>query len=409
MIRSTIHDISSSIIRHKMRSVLTGFGVGWGIFILVILLGVSKGTEAGIKTLLEGFAQNSIWFYGGQSKLTGEQPKQILFDKQQLIDLKNVLGGALKEISPESNLNEYGMVVQGDKSMHCQVKAVTNQYFNIKLLNIKDGRLLNPKDIDERRRVVVIGQQVRDGLFKKGEKVIGKYISIGEVQFKVIGILKSGTLSDQSEQGSIFIPISTTESTMNKGEKFAVFGLTLKKDIDVKQAEERIRHYLAKQVGFDYKKKEALFVFNFEEQSEIFDKLFQGLNIFFWFIGICLLLSGIIGVTNIMLVVVAERTKEIGIRKAIGAHPRIIISMILIESTGITLVAGIIGIAFGYVALKIIDLYLKGEAFLIKETQIDLTVTGGALLILILSGMIAGIVPATKAMKIRPIKAIQIE
>jgi len=407
MIRSIVFDILSSIRQHRMRSLLTGFGIGWGIFILVILLGVSTGTEKGVMNMLKGFAQNSIWFYGGSTKDHNGQRK-VLFNENHIQQISNILGKQMLEITPELTLPNYGSINYNQKSRNFAVKAVRKNYCDIKLLKVKLGRFFNIDDNKEARNVAIIGEKVKNILFDK-ENPIGKDISIGNQFYKVIGDLKSGSVFDQAEQGTVFIPFQTAIKNYNINNEFSVFGLTLKQNTNVNLVEKRIRHFLSQELSFDIEDKEALYVFNFEQQSNIFSKLFEGLNIFFWFIGICLLLSGVIGVTNIMFVVVNERTKEIGIRKAIGAKPQNIIAMILLESISITVIAGLLGVFLGSSVLKLLNLYLQSTDMMIKNTSVNFGIIIGALVILIISGLIAGFVPATNAMKIKPIEAIQSE
>ena len=407
MIKSIFFDILSSIVQHKMRSLLTGFGIGWGIFILVILLGVSAGTEQGVMKMLKGFAQSSIWVYGG-STIDHDSRRKVVFNDTHIQQIHDVFGEQIIEITPEISLPNYGSISYKQKSRNFAVKAVQKNYFDIKLLKIDTGRLLNINDNDEARNTAIIGEKVKGILFGN-ENPIGKDINIGDEFYRIVGTLKSGSVFDQAEQGTIFIPLQTAIKNYNVGDEFSVFGLSLKPNANANLVEKRIKHFLSQQLSFDISDKEALYIFNFEQQSNTFSKLFKGLNIFFWFIGICLLLSGIIGVTNIMFVVVNERTKEIGIRKAIGAKPQNIIAMILFESVGITVIAGSIGILLGSGTLKLLNLYLQSTDMIIKNTSVNLSIVIGAFIILILSGIAAGLVPATNAMKIKPIEAIQSE
>lgn len=407
MITSIFFDILSSIKQHKARSFLTGFGIGWGIFILVILLGTSAGTQKGVMTMLEGFAQNSIWFYGGLAKDHDGQRK-IVFDETLLQQIAGLFQEHLIEITPEINLSHHTHISYQQTSQHFSVKAVRENYFDIKLLKVSSGRLFNEYDNKKARNIAIVGEKVKEILFDHKDP-IGKDICISEEFFKVVGILESGSVFDQLEQGTIFIPLRTAIKNFNISNDFSVFGLSLAPDSDVSLVESRIKHFLAQQLLFDSKDKKALYIFNFEQQSSMFLKLFEGLNQFFWFIGICLLLSGVIGVTNIMFVVVKERTKEIGIRKAIGAKPQNILTMILFESISITVFAGFLGILVGVLGLELINLYLQSLDILIKNTFIDFRVVIGALVILVVSGLVAGLVPANNAMKIKTIKAIQTE
>lgn len=408
MIKSILLDILSSIKQHKVRSLLTGFGIGWGIFILVILLGVSSGTEKGVSKMFEGFAQNSLWFYGGSVRTDSSKRRAIEFDMETLENVRRIIGDEIIDISPEKTIDNSGNVFFGEKSRRFTIKAVDQTYFDVKLLDVESGRLMNKSDNLETRNVAIVGQRIKKAFFEE-ENPLGQYIAISDEYYKIIGVLKSGSVFDQGEQGNIFIPFETGVRNFNTGGAFSVFGISFKKGASLKIVEERIKQCLANQCMFDIKEKEALYVVNYKEQTKTFDKLFSGLNLFFGFIGICLLLSGVIGVTNIMFVVVGERTREIGIRKAIGAKPKSIISMILIEAVGITTSSGIVGILLGIMALKLINLYLDSIDIIIKETSVNMSIIFGALVLLIVAGLLAGLIPAANAMKIKPIKAIQTE
>ena len=406
MIRSILLDIWSSIRQHKVRSFLTGFGIGWGIFILVILLGVSSGTEKGVMNLLKGYAQNTLWVYGGIDNTQSWNKHQIVFTENMMKYIEDILGDNIQMMAKEKNISNYGHITYREKSRQFSLKAVDESYFDLKLLGVSEGRFFSPVENQEGSNVVVIGKKIKDILWGTKDP-IGNFIGIGDEYYKVIGVLKSGSVFDQGEQGNIFIPFRTGILNFNTKGEFSAFGLSLKKGVGTKKVEDRIRHFLSKHIGFEFKNQEALYIFNYKEQSNVFEKLFKGLNIFFLFIGICLLLSGIIGVANIMFVVVNERTREIGIRKAIGAKPQSIISMILIEAIAITTIAGLVGMFLGIGVLQLLNIYLDSADVMIKETSISISVVIGALLILIFSGMLAGLVPAGNAMKIKPIKAIQ--
>jgi len=405
-----LSDIILSIREQKLRTLLTGFGVAWGIFILILLLGASGGLEKGVLQIFSGFAQNSIWFYGGN--VTAEIGKNsysrpVVFDEDILYNLKRNYSDKIESISPE--IQKHTEVGHKEKKIHTTTKGVLPDYFKIKILQAAHGRLINEQDDKNQRNMAVIGERIKDQLFGK-QNALGADIVIDNHVFTIIGVLKSGTIFDQAEQNSIFIPLSAGIKLLQLNPNFNVIGLTLKSGINTKTAESHISNYLAHQLLFDPSDSNALYVVNYDQQVKSFQKLFSGLNIFFWFIGICLLLSGMVGVTNIMFVIVNERTSEIGIRKAIGATNKNILNMILTESAIITLLAGIIGIIIGaiiismgsYLLDKIVD-----KDFIIKDISINWITVVGALVILVLSGLAAGLIPAKRATEIEPIDAIR--
>ncbi len=410
MLRNFLNDIIFSITHHKLRTFLTGFGVAWGIFILVLLLGTSSGLEKGMLQLLSGFARNSIWLYGGHS--TAEKGKNkynraVTFDTSTLHNLKKNYAEQIQFLSQEVQVAN--QVSYKGKKHHTPVRAVSSDYFHVKILTPQTGRLLNQADDSRGNKVVVIGQQVKEQLFEK-KQALGKQLQIGNCFFEVVGILKSGTIFSQSEQNSIFLPYQTAVKSLHAPRTFAVLGLTLKPKCNTAKAEEQIKGYLGKLLSIDPNDTNALYVFNFNQQVKSFQKLFKGLNIFLWFIGICLLLSGMVGVSNIMFVIVNERTREIGIRKAVGAKRKHILWMILFESSAITILAGLLGVLLGSVLLSVIQYAIEKLAdgdFLIRDISINWATVLGALFILIFSGMIAGFIPAKKATEIEPIEAMR--
>ncbi len=398
--------------QNKVRSFLTAFGVAWGIFILVLLLGVSGGLEKGILQLLNGYAQNSIWVYGGYS--TAEEgnnkfTREIVFTLEDLAKIKANNPRSINYISPEVQVLE-NITWQGEV-VSAQILAVYPDYFNINILDTKQGRLINNRDNQLGIKVAVIGSQVKDQVFGK-TNAIGKELRIGDSFFKIIGVLGGGSVLSQSNQNAVFIPYQSAQICMNVNDEFSTFGLTLANNCSAIKSENQLRHYLGRLWGFDYDDANALYVFNFEQQVQSFNQLFKVLDTFFWFIGICLLLTGIIGVSNIMFVIVKERTSEIGIRKAIGAKQKEILMMILSESVLITLIAGLLGILLGAAVLSLLEYgaqQLLEEDFLIREADVNWSTIIGAFVILIVSGLFAGFLPAHQAAQIEPIDAIRKE
>ncbi len=410
MFKNLFVDILSSIANRKLRTFLTGFGVAWGIFILVLLLGASSGLEKGVLQLLNGFAQKSIWFYGGQSvaeKGNNKYTKKVLFNRETIDKLKTNFGNIIEFISPELRIKQ--RVVYESKNIDVPIVCVSPDYFHIKILNSETGRLFNSADSKQKSKIAVIGKRIKKQLF--GNKpAMGKEIQVGNIFFTITGILEGGSIFSQNAQNMIFVPFSSAISSLGVKDEFSVLGVTAVKSCNTKKAESHIKNYLGRLLDFDPDDPDALYIFNFNQQVKSFGKLFTGLNIFFWFIGICLLLSGMVGVSNIMFVVVHERTREIGIRKAVGAKRKHILWMILFESAVVTLMAGITGIILGAGALSAIGYGIRqfaGKDFLIKDVSINWATIAGALFILIISGMIAGLIPAKRATEIDPIEAIR--
>jgi putative ABC transport system permease protein len=408
-----LQEAFSSIKQSKTRSILAGFGVAWGIFILIILLGTGSGFQQGILKLFSSFAKNSIWIYGGQvseSNLNKTiEGKQILFDINDIELIKDRFK-TIESISPEVIYNGNPLTSYQQNVTYPQIKGVMSDYFNVKIINTEDGRLLNALDNKEYRRVTVIGRQVADALFPT-EKPLGKSINIAGTYFTVVGIIEKGSIFTQNEQNLIYIPYHTFLDCFNQGRDFNTIIFTLSKKTNATDFEAKIKSFLGRAKGFDVNDKKAIYILNFENQIKAFDKLFTGIDIFLWFIGLCLLLSGIVGISNIMFVIVKERTSEIGIRKAIGATPSSIIGLVITESIVITSMAGSVGLVLGIMFIKlinwIIDSFYDKKDFLFTNAKIDFPVIIFSLFVLILSGVLAGFLPAKKAADITPVEAIR--
>jgi len=410
-----IPEAFNSIKQSKTRSILAGFGVAWGIFILILLLGTGKGFQQGILQLFNAFAKNSVWIYGGQvseSNLNNStQQKLILFDNTDIKIIKERFS-EIEFISPE--INYYGNSITGYKqnTTYPQIRGVLSDYFNVKIIKPEEGRLLNVLDNKEYRRVALIGRQIADVLFPTGMP-LGKSINIAGTYFIIIGIIEKGSVFTQNEQNVIYIPYNTFIDCFNQGREYNAFILTISKNADATDFENELKSFLGRRKGFDINDKKAIFILNFETQVKAFDKLFKGVDIFLWFIGLCLLMSGIVGISNIMLVIVKERTFEIGIHKALGAKSTTIIWMIITESIVITSMAGSIGLLLGALFISllnwIIASFFNTKDSLFTGASIDFPVIIFSLLILIISGVIAGFLPAKRAANIAPAEAIRYE
>lgn len=402
-----------SIQENKIRSILAGLGVIWGIFILILLLGVGKGFQNGIFQLFNSFAKNSIWIYGGQvsettlNKSTAE--KLIVFNVKDIDIIKDRFH-TIEFISPELNYLGNSLTSYQQNIAYPQVKGILPDYFNVKIIKTEQGRLINVLDNKEYRRVAVIGSQIADVLFPN-EKPTGKLINIAGIYFTVIGIIEKGSIFTQNEQNVIYVPCNAFSDCFNQGREFNTFILTLSQKTDALQFENEIKVFLARLKGYSSKDKKAVFILNFENQVKAFNKLFIGINVFMWFIGSCLLLSGIVGISNIMFVVVKERTFEIGIRKAVGATQRSIVWLIITESIVITSIAGLFGLLLGSLIIKLINwviatfFYDKNSLF--TGASVDFSIVFFCLLILIISGVLSGFLPAKKAAKIDPVEALR--
>lgn len=405
-------EIFSTIKKNKLRTFLTGFSVTWGIFMLIVLLGAGKGLENGIHSNFDSDAANSIWIYPGQTSKphNGIQPgKYVRFTNEDYDRLKDDKV-TIERISSRYDIrgndiisykNEYGSF--GINTVHPDMEFIENSF-------PVEGRFINYIDIKKLRKVAVIGDLVRDALCKKGESPVGEYLRIRGVPFKVVGIYSENSNND-GERRRVYIPISTAQMVFSGGNSINNIALTVKDMPAEKSAqfEEKIKSIFAVNHNFDKTDDRAIFVQNNQENIKEFQNAFQGIRLFIWVIGIGTIIAGIVGVSNIMLIVVKERTKEIGIRKAIGATPWSVVSSIIQESILITSFAGYIGLVLGVVLMEIIANNIPADSMMFKNPEVDIRVAISATILLIISGTFAGYIPARKAAKIKPVVALRDE
>ena len=408
-----INEILTSIRQHKLRNALTGFGVAWGIFILMLMMGFGESFQKGIFKIFNGYADNTIWVWGGETSLDYQgrkAGKSIGFDLELLERFQRRFS-EIQYISPESN-SPQGMLTQyqENNSMN-SLKGVSQQYFEIKKLKLSKGRYFNASDFNDLKPVCIIMESNEEVLFKKKKNVIGEFINVGGTFFQVVGVAKTVTMFDGSSRNSIFITYPYFKSLYNE-EALPNFMMSLHKNVDGPKFDKQFKNNVAQLYGFDPEDSKALFTYNLSEQVSQFQALFGGVKIFVWFIGFCILLTGIISIGNIMYVNINERTREIGIRKAIGASPRDILKMILSESVVLTTIAGMVGIFAGAIVIFLLNFAIQkmsSEGDLIRGVGFNIPIIITAFLILIVSGVIAGIMPARKAANIKPVWALNQE
>ncbi|MDR0604227.1 MAG: ABC transporter permease [Bacteroidales bacterium] len=406
-----LREIYHSIRQNKVRTILSGFGISWGILILVVLLGTGEGFRSSVMNLFSIFAQKSLYVYGGMTSEKHRNIKEgqeIRFDEKYLGQLKNRYP-EIEAVSPETSVS---LTVQNEaKNGTFRITGVNEDYMKIKILRAKEGgRLFSRADIENERNVAIIGENTETVLFGK-KTGIEKYINISGIFFRVIGVLENDNIFSASEINSVYVPYSSYTRTINSNTEFSAFCLSLEQNADSKKFEEEMRNYIAHQSHFSVNDKQALYIANFETQTSAFESLFRGLRLFIWAVGVCFLISGIVGISNIMFVTVKERTNEIGIRLAVGAMPGSIVSLILLESVIITTISGLLGLVSGKGILMFINwlLTMRENDTFIKQMSFDAGASLMALFILVIAGVIAGAFPAIKASAIEPVEAIRYE
>ena len=404
-------EIYSTVRKNKLRTFLTAFSVAWGIFMLILLLGSGAGLENGVKEQFKGGATNGVWISSGKTSMKFKGLKtgrQIKFTNEDYNAIKSTVNGP-DRISARlflgNNLvsykNEYGSFF---------LSPCHPDYGYIKELAILHGRFLNNLDIREFRKVAVIGEKVKSALFKGADTAaMGRYIKINGVLFKVVGVFKDFSRSDD-EQKRIYIPISTAQRVFQGENVINQISFTTG-NASVQEADLMIRKsksILSKLHTVDEEDTRAINVWNKNEEVRKFRALFAGIRMFIWIIGIGTIIAGIVGVSNIMMIVVKERTKEIGIRKSLGATPGSIVALIMQEAIAITSFAGYIGLVLGVGLLELIAKNMPPSEFF-RNPEADFSVAVMATILLILAGAIAGFFPAMKAARVNPVEALRDE
>jgi putative ABC transport system permease protein len=408
-------EIFATIKKNKLRTFLTSLGVGWGIFMLVIMLGAGNGLKNGIMQDFNGTATNSffMWTQKTTKAYKGMQPGRSFYfnnaDATALSQLKE-----LKVVSPQNQLgghNEGSNVIRGLKTGNFEVVGVYPNISKIQYLNISSGRFLNENDINEKRKVCVIGSRVREMLFEKEEEALGKYIRINGVYFKVIGCIKPTSNGDRArgESQRIMTPFTTFQNAFNYGDLVGWFAINAHDNIPAEEAEKIAIAFVKERHKVAPEDTQAIGHWNMGVQYLRLSGLFSGINLLVWIVGSGTLIAGVIGISNIMLIVVKERTREIGVKRALGAEPISIISQIMLESVFLTIFAGYVGLLSGLLLLETINSALGDSAGMFKNPTVDLQVTLYALSALIVSGMLAGLIPALRAVSVNPVEALRAE
>lgn len=413
-------EIFNTIKKNKLRTGLTMFGVFWGIFMLMILLGSGNGLKNGVTKNFGAWATNSgfIWSERTTMPYKGMQPgRYIRFDNSDKIAIEQNVEG-LEYLSPRNNLGGWrggNNVIRGNKAGAFSIYGDYPAYQKIQIVDLYHGRHINNFDLEGKRKVCVIGENVRKVLYETDEDPIGDYIKIKGIYFQVVGVFKSMREGEQAENDTqtIYVPFTTFQQAFNNGDRIGWFAFTVIPGADVEEVETSIKDILKKRHRVNPEDDNALRSSNIAQEFAEVNGLFAGISLFNWVVGIGTLLAGVIGVSNIMLIIVKERTKEIGIRKSLGATPGSIISLIIQESVFLTALAGYLGLLVGTLILEGVSYAMEqsggNEGSMFGPPEIDLKIALIALTTLIVTGAIAGLIPARKAASIRPIEALRSE
>jgi putative ABC transport system permease protein len=412
-------EIFSTLSQHKLRTALTAFGVFWGIFMLTILLGAGKGLENGV---IEDFKTipPTAWIWA-QSKTQipykGMPVGRTIQLKAEDVEAIKTNISSVGQIYGQNSVGIWGgspaYTVYKDKNGSFSIQGTHAGMANIHQQTITDGRYINSIDDENRRKVAVIGAKVRTQLFKADEKVIGSDITIAGISFQIVGVYKtSDTNPGSTEEEKIYIPNDTLRYAFNQVNWVGSLVIIPKPGIHAAIAEQDVKNYLSEKNKVDPKDLGVFGSFNLQNEFDKIYGLFTGIKVFSWIVAIGTIMAGAIGVGNIMLIVVKERTREIGLRKALGATPRTIINMIMQETVFITAVAGYCGLVVSVFLLEIVSKVMDangGKAGMFRHPEVDFKTAITALIVLIVAGLLASLMPAAKAANVNPIVALQDE
>ena len=406
-------EIWQTLSRNKLRSFLTMFGVGWGIFMLVIMLGMGRGLSNGVLGGFEGWATNSCFMWTQTTSLPYagfKRGRHFNFDNGDIEVIRRIDG--VDKVAPRLQLGGWrgaNNVTYEGKSGGFNVNGDTPDIMFFQAARIPAGRFLNAKDIIDERKVCVIGSKVRDMLFGTADP-LGKHIRIQGVYFQVVGVHepRSSATHDEGQTSTIHIPFTTFQKAFNSLNMVHWFSISAKEGVQVSDIETKVKQVMAKRHKVDPADPLAFGGWNMQEFYQQMNMLIVAIAGISWFVGTLTLIAGVIGISNIMLVIVKERTKEIGIRRSIGARPGNITGQIMLEALTLTFIAGYFGLVAGVGVLEGINA-MKLEGGFFKDPTVDLSVALTSLTVLILSGLVAGYIPARRALSIKPVDALRAE
>lgn len=411
-------EILEALNANRFRTIMTAFGVFWGIFILVLLLALTNGLKNGVQADFGDFATNTIFMWTQRTSMPYQgftKGRSFNFRQSDVALLKEKFP-ELRFVSPRNQLGGFrgsNNVTRKEKTGAFNIYGDNPEYINQEPLDILQGRFLSYSDIQDERKVAVVGTDVIKSLYDLGEEPIGSYIKINGINFMVIGVVKKSTSQgdNQEDANTIYIPFSTFGKAFNYGDIVGWMAITAIDEVPITQ----IKPQIMKEMRLVHKvhpdDQRAIGHFDLAEQFEKITGLFAILSFVGYFVGALVLMSGVIGISNIMLIVVKERTKEIGIRRALGATPREIRGQVLQESMVLTLISGMAGISFAAGLIWVMNTLLDAAGAIenFANPSVSIGVIFIALAILVLSGLLAGMIPATRATQMKPVDALRMD
>jgi putative ABC transport system permease protein len=408
-----LQEILFTLRQNKLRTLLTAFGVFWGIFMLILLLGAGRGMQNGVMQDFGSDVLDFIIVWSGDTSVAYNGMglgRKIRLEQADIDAVRQQIPG-IRTIAGDTNIGA-SLITYGDKTSNSPVRGVPDEYFKVKEdVPFNFGRKVNPLDVEEIRKIAVIGTAVAERLFPPGTDPVGQDIRVKEVVMKVVGVFHDkGNRGRNSE--NVFIPMSTVQKVYGGGGRIDSIWLRPEPGVDGFALEKQVIELVKRRKDVSPDDKRGVNSFNMAEPAKRVNGLFLGITVFIWFVGLGTLTAGIVGISNIMIITVKERTREIGIRKALGATPFSIVSTLLLESTLVTAFAGYVGLVFGVGLIELIAFAMRkagvqGGYFVNPEVNFSVAMTAIALLVGV--GLIAGLMPALRAAKITPIEAMRAE
>lgn len=415
-------EIWGTLRRNRLRAALTACGVFWGIFMLIVMLGFGHGLREGVRRGMAGFASNSMYVWPQRTSMPHDGLAPGRFVRLTLDDAEAVRAGVrgIQVVAPRNELGGgrrgTANVHRGGKTGSFRVAGEISEIQRIQPVILEAGRFLNPLDLGERRKVAVIGHGVREQLFGPDEDPIGASLAVRGAYFMVVGVFRSPQTGDEAERHNttLFIPLTTYSGAFGSGERVGNFAILADDGVPSSRVEADVLALLGRRHHVHPDDRQAFGSFNADREVRKISGLFDAIQLVIWFVGVVTLIAGVIGVSNIMLIVVKERTREIGVRKAVGATPASIILQIVQESTALTGVAGCVGLMFGVTVLELVGLMMDSlppgqQPSMFARPEVDVTVAAAATAVLVVFGALAGVLPARHAVNIKPVEALRDE
>ena len=416
--RDRLIELVQVVVRNPLRAFLSALGVGWGLFMIIITVGAARGLENGVKADMGNDVANSMFAWTMSTSIPYKGYQRGRYVELDIDDVAWLQANTqhLDLVCPEVQLGGYrgtNNVTRGKQSGAFDVHGAIAEYQQVKPMNITEGRFLNQGDMDGERKVCVIGSRVQEILFEAGEEPLGETVQIQGVIFRVVGVYtpKGNDEDAQNEAESIYIPFSTFSKAFNTRGRVGWLSMLIKDGVDAEEAEEATKQLIKSRLSIHPDDPRAIGSWSMAEEFQKAELLFSGMRLISLLFGSLALLAGVIGITNIMLISIKERTKELGIRRSLGATPSRILQQIIGETLFLTILAGLVGLVLGVGLLEAVDGFIEdgADAGVFRHPEIDFGTVLTVLSILLGMAIFAGVLPAMRALAIKPVEALRAE